>query len=85
MPGPGHVLTELLTRQGKVLPHSEGCPTCRERPPYTSLEMADRHNVAMSRRAAPRKSSSVERPGRRKMPGSDEPKVWFEEEGGSGE
>ena len=81
MPSSGHVVTELLTRQDKALPHSEGCPTCRERPPYTSAEMADRHEVAMSRRAAPSRSSSAERPGKKKMPGSDEPKVWFEDGG----
>ena len=80
MCGPGHVVTELLTRQGKVLPHSEGCPTCRERPPYTPAEMAERHEAAMSMRAAPRRSPSTGRPGKQKMPGSDEPKVWFEEE-----
>jgi hypothetical protein len=77
----GHVVTELLTRQGKVLPHSDGCPTCGERPPYTPLEMADRHETAMSRRTAPSKSSSAARPGKRRMPGSDEPRVWFEDGG----
>ena len=81
MPGSGHVVTELLTRQGKALPHSERCPTCRERPSYTTSEMADRHEAAMSRRAAPSTSSSAERPGKRKMPGSGEPKVWFEDGG----
>ena len=85
MLGAGHVVTELLTRQGKVLPHSETCPTCRERPAYAPAEMADRHEVVMSRRAAPSRSPSTERPGKRKMPGSDEPKVWFEEEVSDGE
>ena len=80
MPGAGHVVTELLTRQGKALPHSETCPTCRERPAYTPGEMAHRHEAAMSRQTAPSESSSsAARPGKRKMPGSDEPRVWFEE------
>ena len=83
MPSSGHVVTELLARQGKVLPQSEQCPTCRERPPYTPAEMADRHQTAMSRRQAPSQSAAAERPGKRKMPGSDEPKVWFED-GGAG-
>jgi hypothetical protein len=85
MPSPGHVVKELLTRQGKVLPHSERCPTCRERPAYTPVEMADRHQVSIAQRQTPRPPSSAERPGRRKMPGSDEPKVWFEEEVSDGQ
>jgi hypothetical protein len=85
MPSPGHVVTEIAERQGKALPHSEKCPTCRERPPYTPAEMADRERAMAAQRKTPRQSSSAERPGKRRLPGADEPKVWFEEEVSGGE
>lgn len=76
----GHVVTEIAERNGRALPHSDRCPTCRERPPYTPDEMADRARANAAQRKAPRQTSSAERPGKRKLPGADEPKVWFEEE-----
>lgn len=85
MVSPGHVVTATAERQGRVLPHSEKCPTCRERPPYTAQEMADREQALSAQRRAPRQLPSPTRPGKRKLPGADEPKVWFEEEVSGGE
>jgi hypothetical protein len=85
MTSPGHIVSEIAERQGKALPHSEKCPTCRERPPCAAEEMADRERAMAAQRKVPRQSSSAERPDKRKLPGADEPKVWFEEEVSGGE